>query len=356
MGTIIGDFFKKVGRGIDKMTDGDIWDGLGDVLGAPLDAAGRTVNGALNFVGLGEEELEPGAKLLLCETALLAKMAKSDGRVDKSEIDFVNAVFDDLELEGEVRKALQGFFNEQKKDVSDVAEWAQGVLQAVVEMNPEDEDCGVEIRLQVYRHLFLMALADGELDDREIAMLRAIPDPLGFKPEVFDLVVAELSEGGEGDGGDTALADAYATLGVSPDATDAEVRAAYKRKIAAFHPDKIQGKDLDPEWVELANEKSAKINAAWEIIKKARETHDEESVSCTARNSNGRGKAKKKTKTTKPGKGKASTGERASTSDELVYRCPACDTCFAVPECTDEYRVECPDCGAMVDLTEIEPE
>ena len=195
MGTIIGDLFKKVDRGIDKMTDGDIWDGLGDVLGAPLDAAGRTVNGALNLVGLGEEEVAPGTRLLLCETALLAKMAKSDGRVDKSEIDFVNTVFDDLELEGEARKALQGFFNEQKKDVSDIAEWAQGVVQAAVEMNSDDEDCGIELRLQVYRHLFLMALADGELDDREIATLRALLDPLGFKTEVFNLVFSELSEG-----------------------------------------------------------------------------------------------------------------------------------------------------------------
>ena len=38
----------------------------------------------------------------------------------------------------------------------------------------------------------------------------------------------------------------------------------------AFHPDKIQGKDLDPEWVELANQKSAEINQAYETIKAAR--------------------------------------------------------------------------------------
>lgn len=274
MGTIIGDFFTKVGRGIDKITDGEIFDGLGDVLGAPLDAAGRTVNGALNLVGLGDEELAPGTKLLLCETALLAKIAKSDGRVDKSEIDFVKAVFDDFELEGEARKALQGFFNEQKKDLSDVAEWAQGALQAAVEMNPGDEGGGFEIRLQVYRHLFLMALADGELDDREIAMLRAIPDPLGFKPEVFDFVADELSGGSAGgadDGAiDNALADAYATIGVSPDASDAEIKQTWKRKMAAFHPDKIQGKYLDPEWIELANRKSAEINQAYETIKAAR--------------------------------------------------------------------------------------
>jgi len=49
MGTILGDFFKKVGGGLDKMFDGEIIDGLGDVLGAPIDVAGRTVNSVLNL-------------------------------------------------------------------------------------------------------------------------------------------------------------------------------------------------------------------------------------------------------------------------------------------------------------------
>lgn len=270
MGTIIGDFFKKVGGGIGKVFDGDILDGLGDVLGGVGDAAGRTVNGALNLVGLGDKDIEPGTRLILCEIALLAKMSKVDGRVDKSEIDFVNALFDDLDLSDDARKTLQSFFNEQKKNLYDYADWAQGVLQAAIDMNPDDESCGVDIRLQVYRHLFLMALADGELDDAEIGLLRALPDPLGFKPEVFDMVAAELLGEGESSTKDTCLAEAYATLGVSSDASDAEVKKAWKRKMATFHPDRIQGKDLAPEWVELANEKSSKINQAFEIIQSAR--------------------------------------------------------------------------------------
>lgn len=354
MGTIIGDFFKKVGRGIDKMTDGNILDGLGDVLGAPLDAAGRTVNGALNLVGLGEDELEPGTKLLLCEIALLAKMAKADGRVDKSEIDFVKALFDDLELDGEARKALQGFFNEQKKNVSDAAEWAQGVVQAAIEMNPDDEDCGIDIRLQVYRHLFLMALADGELDDAEVALLRALPDPLGFKPEVFDLVVAELSEG-SGDEDDAALSSAYATLGVSPEASDAEVKKAWKRKLAAFHPDKIQGKDLDPEWVELANQKSAEINRAYETIKAARgesESSGTPATEKTKRETSRKPPNKRSCKSGSSGKRKTKITEDAG----LCFSCPHCGTRFSVPEESDEYLVDCPGCGESVDLTEVEPE
>lgn len=68
----------------------------------------------------------------------------------------------------------------------------------------------------------------------------------------------------------TALAEAYSMLGISSDASDAEVRHAYMQKMAAFHPDKIQGKNLAPEWLELSNQKSAEINRAYETIKSAR--------------------------------------------------------------------------------------
>lgn len=272
MGTILGDLLKNVGKGIDKVFDGEILDGIGDVFGGAGDAVSRTWNGALNLVGLGDEKPEPGTILLLGEVALLAKMAKADGRVDKSEIGFVKAFFDDLELDIDVRRNLQNFFNEQKKNIDDAAEWANAILQAAIELNPGDESGGFDIRLQIYRHLFLMALADGALDDSEIALLRGIPDSIGFKPDIFDLVAAELSGNSVSESGDGALAEAYATLGVSSDASDAEVKKAWKKKLAAFHPDKIQGKDLDPEWVELANQKSAEINQAYETIQAARRT------------------------------------------------------------------------------------
>ena len=209
-------------------------------------------------------------KLLFCEIALLAKMAKVDGRVNKDEIDFVKALFDDWQLDVESRKVLQKFFTEQKKDVSDAAEWAKGILLAAIELNPDDKDYGIDIRLQVYRHLFVMAFVDGELDDAELALLRTLPEPLGFKPEVFDLLVAEFSESSEHEN-DPDLASAYAMLGVSPDASNAEVKKAWRRNLMVFHPDKILSKNLDPEWIELANQKIAEINKAYETIKLARD-------------------------------------------------------------------------------------
>ena len=268
MGTILGDFFKKVGGGLDRMFDGEIIDGIGDVLGAPIDAAGRTINGALNLVGLGEEELEPIQKAMIFEIALLAKMAKVDGRVDRSEIAFMSAKFDEWGLDAEAKKNLKAFFNEQKKDVSDILQCAAAAAHFAAEASPDDD--GIDLRVNIYRDLFLMAVADGELDENEVALLRAIPDSLGLKDEAFEMMAHALFGGNDEENGDAALAEAYATLGVSPDASDAEVKKAWKKKLAAFHPDKIQGKDLDPEWVELANQKSAEINQAYETIKAAR--------------------------------------------------------------------------------------
>lgn len=272
MGTILGDMFKKVGGGLGKVFDGEIIDGISDVLGAPIDAAGRAVKGAMNLVGLGDEELDPNTQYILCLLAMLAKMAKSDGRVSKDEILFLDSVLDELGYEGENKTTLQQFCNEQKANVEDIFEFADNATQAAVALSPDDE--GLNIRVGTYRYLFLMALADGDLDDNEIALLRALPDHLGLKDEVFDYMAQELSGGGEeGNGGpspEAALAAAYATLGVSPEASDAEVRRAYMKKISAFHPDKLQGKDLDPELLELANQKSAEINQAYETINAAR--------------------------------------------------------------------------------------
>lgn len=273
MGTILGDMFKKVGGGLGKVFDGEIIDGVGDVLGGVIKAGDRTVNGALNLFGLGEDEAEPQTRYVIGLLAMLAKMAKADGRVSKPEIQYINNLLDGWGIEGDTKNALQQFCNEQKQSVDDIFEVAEGVAQAAAEMSPDDD--GAELLVDAYRHLFIMALVDETLDDEELNLLRALPPHLNLKEDIFDLMAQELA-GNSYDGNQPAtsagstLDSAYATLGVSPDATDAEVRDAWKRKMAAFHPDRIQGKDLSPEWLELANQKSAEINQAYETVKASR--------------------------------------------------------------------------------------
>ena len=273
MGTILGDMFKKVGGGLGKVFDGEIIDGVGDVLGGVIKAGGRTVNGALNLFGLGEETVDPNARFLLGLLAMLAKLAKADGRVSRQETQYIGNLLDAWGVEGEAKKNLQKFCNEQKQNVEDIFDFAEYTAQAAIEASSDDEGAAGML-IEAYRQLFTLAIIDDEIDDAEIAILRAIPPHLHLNEEIFELMAQELAgDGGEGDSGsssDTVLAEAYATLGISPDASDAEVRNAWKKKMAAFHPDKIQGKDLDPEWLELANQKSAEINQAYETIKASR--------------------------------------------------------------------------------------
>lgn len=55
-------------------------------------------------------------------------------------------------------------------------------------------------------------------------------------------------------------------LGVSINATQQEIHAAYKEKIKLYHPDKLS--HLGPEFTDLANKKFLEIQAAYDAMKR----------------------------------------------------------------------------------------
>lgn len=67
----------------------------------------------------------------------------------------------------------------------------------------------------------------------------------------------------------------YEVLGVDEGASDEEVKAAYRKAIAATHPDSIQALNLPPDFVELATRKAAQANEAYARIKKLRGKTDD---------------------------------------------------------------------------------
>ena len=64
--------------------------------------------------------------------------------------------------------------------------------------------------------------------------------------------------------------DPYAVLGLTRDATDAEIKTTYRTLIHENHPDKLMAQGLPQDFIDLANEKMAAINAAYDQIKKER--------------------------------------------------------------------------------------
>ena len=52
---------------------------------------------------------------------------------------------------------------------------------------------------------------------------------------------------------------------------ESEIKKAYREKVSHFHPDKLESKQLPKEFIEFANSQLAKINQAYDTIRKARE-------------------------------------------------------------------------------------
>ena len=64
--------------------------------------------------------------------------------------------------------------------------------------------------------------------------------------------------------------DPLEIIGVSADANYDEVREAYLRKVQEYHPDRLSAAGMPKEFIQMANERTARINDAFDRIKKAR--------------------------------------------------------------------------------------
>ena len=68
------------------------------------------------------------------------------------------------------------------------------------------------------------------------------------------------------------LEDAYAALGVTPEASDEEIKRAYRKMMTEHHPDKVAARGLPESMRKIAEERARKLNVAYDVIKKARPT------------------------------------------------------------------------------------
>jgi DnaJ like chaperone protein len=64
--------------------------------------------------------------------------------------------------------------------------------------------------------------------------------------------------------------DAYVVLGVSRVASAEDIRATWKRLMRENHPDSLAARGVPAEFIARANDKVARINAAWDRIKRER--------------------------------------------------------------------------------------
>ena len=118
-----------------------------------------------------------------------------------------------------------------------------------------------EAMLQELLHfLVLIAQADGRVPKEEVNALYEVAGYLGLSSADVDALL-HLDSGGS-------IEDAYKVLGITPDATDDEVKAAYRKMALKHHPDRVA--TLGDDVKKAAEKKFQEINAAKDRIYKAR--------------------------------------------------------------------------------------
>lgn len=182
---------------------------------------------------------------------------KADGKVMHSEMEAVRNMLRSNFGEAAVEQGndiLLRIF-EKSKDMSDM-QYRQAIQESCRQIA---RNMDYPARLQLLNFLVLIAQADGRIDQAEIVALKEAAQWMGLSPTEIDALLHL-----EGD----SLDDAYKVLGVSPQATDDEVRRAYRRLALEHHPDRVA--KLGDDVRRAAEKKFQEINAAKERIYKAR--------------------------------------------------------------------------------------
>lgn len=236
-----------------------------------IDARSRGAGGFAGAFGADAAEVQK----VFFETTftVMGHVAKSDGRVSENEIRMARAVMNHLRLSPARVEAAMHLFNDGKRPDFPL----DGAMTRFLRVCRHRRDLHrifIEVQLQA-------ALADGVITDAERRVLERVASYLGIPAwelrQLEALIIAaqrRQTAGGTGGGAPGAakpsLADAYAVLGVSREASDADVKKAYRRLMSQHHPDKLAAKGLPDDMRELAEEKTREIRAAYEQIRDAR--------------------------------------------------------------------------------------
>lgn len=125
-------------------------------------------------------------------------------------------------------------------------------------------------RLQLFDFLIMIAQADGVIVQAEVQALREMGIHMGLSTEDIEqmLNLGSSHQGGATVSSASSLDDAYRILGISPSATNDEVKAAYRKMALKHHPDKVAA--LGEDVRRAAEKKFQEINNAKDRIYKAR--------------------------------------------------------------------------------------
>jgi len=183
--------------------------------------------------------------------ALGAKLAKADGRADRSEFAAFSEVF---QSPTEEQRDIQRLYDLARQTTLGFEGYAKRLAKRYRNCPQLLED--------VLDGLFFIALSDGVVTSDELVYLEEVSRLFGLSPLAFRRLRATHMGAGPD--------DPYVILGIAADAPDETVRAAWRSALSEAHPDRALSRGLPQDYVLVAQAKSAAINSAYDTVMRER--------------------------------------------------------------------------------------
>lgn len=250
---------------------------IGSLIDGVVNGGSSDDSYSYNAGGNGYDEGERNS-FLFSMMVLASYIIKADGKIMHSEMEFVRGFLrhnfgEAAAVQGE--DILMKLFEQQKQQGAGL--YRENIRKACVEIRFHMNEA---MRLQLLHFLVMIAQADGKVAVEEQEALVEVALTMGLSETDVESLLAmgynrRGSEKTRGRGssysrhdGQAELANAYKVLGISPSATDDEVKKAYRQLALKHHPDRVAS--LGEDVRKAAEQKFQEINNAKEIIFKAR--------------------------------------------------------------------------------------
>jgi len=243
----MGNFGKWLGAGLGFTFGGPIGSVLGFAVGSLIDGFTSADVEKARHYRQGAQNTQSGdfeISLLILASVVI----KSDGNIDKRELDYVRIHFTRMYGEERAKNAFKLFKSIIKGDVS--------TRQVCMQIRQNTTHAS---RLQLIHFLFGIAKADGQVNEHEVHSIHTISNYLYISSHDFESIKAMFFESTDA---------SYTILEITKSATDSEVKKAYRKLVKKHHPDKLQ--HLGEEHIKGAMDKFRQIQGAYENIQKER--------------------------------------------------------------------------------------
>lgn len=197
--------------------------------------------------------------------ALMAKVAKADGRVSELEAQLIgltltdlSAIFDQNEA---ARDALKKIYNREKEDFQNTLILAQKYRQVT---KASYERC-----IGLMEYLLNLAFIDGEFSKTERMITEDIANALGIKNQDYNTLISKFVQFYANKAREASMneARAYEVLEIDNNATFQEIKTRYRALVREHHPDILMGKGAKQDIIDKATRKLQEINEAYELLK-----------------------------------------------------------------------------------------